>query len=432
MSPKVNRVRTVFSWAKVVANVPLGLIAGVVALVTVAQLTEQGGLAFLVAGAATLAVSTVGARQAMRSLVTHERARSAVAAILGIGTLAIATVFAWVVILSPLPASPPPDDTAALWDLPTGSRIAYGHTQAARPVSDTPVILLHGGPGSPDGDASAVAAAIAAAGFDVYFYHQLGAGHSSRLDDIDGYTVARHVADLEAMRGTIGADRIILVGASWGGQLAMNYLAAHPTRVEAVVVSSPNAIWAPAFTDDERLTPGGKVDQSAVIGDHLRFLAPHVLMGIIGPGGAHAVVPDDRADGAFEAMVADLDMWAGCPGRGSQSSDDDQAEPRRGFGFWVNAVTTRDSRQVPDPRPSLRDTSVPLLVLRGECDYLAWEVTREYRDTIPGAVLVPIDGAGHVIWDDQPQLYAELVGAFLRGEPLPREPFAGVAGPWAP
>ena len=59
-------------------------------------------------------------------------------------------------------------------------------------------------------------------------------------------------------------------------------------------------------------------------------------------------------------------------------------------------------------------------------------MTREYRDTVPGAVLVPIHGAGHVIWDDQPDAYAELVGTFLRGEPLPREPFVGEGNPWAP
>ena len=117
-------------------------------------------------------------------------------------------------------------------------------------------------------------------------------------------------------------------------------------------------------------------------------------------------------------LVAKQDRALGCP--------------QRGFGIWVNAVTTPDSRQVPDPRPALREIAVPLLVLRAECDYVAWKVTREYRDTIPGAVLVPIDGAGHVVWDDQPRLSAELVGAFLRGETHSRETIPGAADPWAP
>ncbi|MGW4962883.1 alpha/beta fold hydrolase [Nonomuraea sp. NPDC004186] len=57
---------------------------------------------------------------------------------------------------------------------------------------------------------------LAAAGFDVYAYDQLGAGRSTRLSDVTGYTVARHVADLEAIRRTIGADRIVIVGQRTG------------------------------------------------------------------------------------------------------------------------------------------------------------------------------------------------------------------------
>lgn len=416
---------------QVAGTVPLGLIAAVLTLVTVAQLTENQALSLGAAGGAAIGVTAVTSRQAMRTAVASGHTRTIIAIGIGIFAAAVGAMLAWAVILSPMPASAPPDDTAGYWDLPTGSRIAYRHTPADAQAGDTPVILLHGGPGSPDADAAEVAAAVAAGGFDVYYYHQLGAGRSSRLDGVEGYTVARHVADLEAIRVAIGAERVILVGASWGGQLAMSYVAAHPTRIERVVVSSPNSIWAPAFADNARLTPGGQDDQGAVIGNHTRFLIPHVLMGIVGPGAANAVVPDTQADGAFEGMVSDLDMWAGCPGRTAPDGSTEDAAGG-GFGFWVNAVTTRDSRTVDDPRPALRQADVPLLVLRAECDYLAWEVTREYRDVIPGALLVPINDAGHVVWDDQPDLYAALVTGFLREEELPLQPYAGDTDPWGP
>jgi pimeloyl-ACP methyl ester carboxylesterase len=77
--------------------------------------------------------------------------------------------------------------------------------------------------------ATALTVAVGAlAGFDVYAYDQIGAGRSARLADVKAYTVARHVADLEAIRTTIGAEKIVLIGNSWGGTLAANYLAAHP------------------------------------------------------------------------------------------------------------------------------------------------------------------------------------------------------------
>jgi proline iminopeptidase len=51
----------------------------------------------------------------------------------------------------------------------------------------------------------------------------LGGGLSSRSDDIEQYTVARHVADLDAIRLVIEAERVNLVGASWGASNACTY-----------------------------------------------------------------------------------------------------------------------------------------------------------------------------------------------------------------
>src|SRR4029453_13355713 len=52
----------------------------------------------------------------------------------------------------------------------------------------------------------------------------------------------------------IGADRLVLIGHSWGGQVAAAYLAAPPGYVAKVVFSSPGAL-APAVDDGS----GGRV-----------------------------------------------------------------------------------------------------------------------------------------------------------------------------
>ncbi|MER5325348.1 alpha/beta fold hydrolase [Streptosporangium roseum] len=80
-------------------------------------------------------------------------------------------------------------------------------------------------------------------------------------------------------------------------------------------------------------------------------------------------------------------------------------------------MTTRNARRVSGPRPVLRRLTTPVLVLRGTCDHLAAEVAREYPDVLPNAVLRTIDGAGHHIDHDQPELYRRLVTDFLRGDP---------------
>lgn len=108
------------------------------------------------------------------------------------------------------------------------------------------MIWLHGGPGYPAGMPGYGGApgipplnALTQEGFDVYYYDQLGGGLSTRLDNPSEYTVDRHVADLEAIRKEIGAEKVMLIGLSWGGVLAENYMLAHPGRVEKVVFESP-------------------------------------------------------------------------------------------------------------------------------------------------------------------------------------------------
>ena len=103
----------------------------------------------------------------------------------GATTLILASVAALTIFkpLAPpqrLPALPP---SAVYWELPTGSHTAVLHTPARGVPKATPLILLHGGPGAFGVTASGAAyyGTLARDGFDVYFYDQIGSGHSARL-----------------------------------------------------------------------------------------------------------------------------------------------------------------------------------------------------------------------------------------------------------
>ncbi|WP_214401862.1 alpha/beta fold hydrolase [Pseudonocardia lacus] len=419
--------RRVGGWVLVAVTVPVGAISAGTALLATAALTGHRLVAAAVAVAAAAAVGCLPARAgATRVADTPLRQRLTVIGAIGLSVL-VTVVLGGGLIYDDAPRPTRPDPTGArFWDLPDGSRIAYWRTPPVGQPHPTPVVLVHGGPGAPDGSTGPIAAALAGSGFDVYRYHQFGSGLSSRPADIGEYTVHRHVSDIEAIRVALGAERLVLVGGSWGGQLIANYLAAHPDRVDRAVLSSPAPIWAPAYSDDTRLTRAGRDDQRAVIAEHPRFAVAHVLLNAVGPGTAHALLPDDPMDGVFEAVVAGFDMRPGCPAGGAG----DHREHPAGLGFWANAMTVRDSRRTPDPRPALRETRTPVLILRGECDYQSWEVAREYRDVLPGAVLLPVDGAGHSIQTDRPDVHLAAVSAFLLDRPLPGQPHTSPEPPW--
>jgi pimeloyl-ACP methyl ester carboxylesterase len=78
------------------------------------------------------------------------------------------------------------------------------------------VVFLHGGPGIADlAGGAAYFGQLTGDGYDVFIYDRVGTGRSNRLQDPRGSAIAREVADLEAIRQQIRADRLVLIGHSW-------------------------------------------------------------------------------------------------------------------------------------------------------------------------------------------------------------------------
>ncbi|MEV7394611.1 MULTISPECIES: alpha/beta fold hydrolase [unclassified Streptomyces] len=340
-------------------------------------------------------------------------------AFLTVGLTAAVAVLAAVTVLRPMPttAAAPAPPGVRFWDLATGSRIAYVHAPATGKARATPVIFLHGGPGTPGEGVPTGGRELAADGFDVYSYDQLGAGRSTRLRDITGYTVARQVADLEAIRRTLGADRIILVGQSWGGSLTAQYLAAHGEHVAKAVFTSPGALWGRQFPGSEAGEPWNRLSPAERARLHRLNSAPRIIAASlllrINPGAAHALVGDREVDHWMHEVALQGKDSTSCEGAPPTTAHDNPQ------GFYSNQMTVKDFEQLPDPRPRLRTLRVPSLIMRGECDFIKPAVTAEYQHTLAGSELVTVKGAGHSISGERPGRYTALLRAFLLDEPLP-------------
>src|SRR5262245_51168706 len=100
----------------------------------------------------------------------------------------------------------------------------------------TPVVLLSGGPGL-NIDYMLPVAQFLPSGYRSIAYEQRGTGRS-RPQPFDPASLTVHtvVEDLEALRVRLQQDRLTLLGHSWGGMLAMAYAAAHPDRVDRLVL----------------------------------------------------------------------------------------------------------------------------------------------------------------------------------------------------
>ncbi|MEO7734492.1 MAG: alpha/beta fold hydrolase, partial [Kofleriaceae bacterium] len=79
----------------------------------------------------------------------------------------------------------------------------------------------------------------------VVFYDQRGNGRSGALKAGQPCLLADQLEDLEAVRAHLGADKIDLLGHSWGGFLVMAYAARHPEHIRHLVtVDSAAPKWS--------------------------------------------------------------------------------------------------------------------------------------------------------------------------------------------
>lgn len=402
------------------------VLVALIAFVGVAAVTSRAW-AFTAAGMATFVITLTGVGVlATRSLPggARRRARSC-------GLPAVIAIGIAVFVLSALlPTSDPRRPAAPVagqrtWML-DGSRIAYVKIAARGRSTRPPVVFLHGGPGVPDlrGDA-AYFGQLAHDGHDVYVYDQVGTGRSSRLPDPAGYSVGRDAADLEAIRQQIGARRMILIGHSYGAQLAAAYLADHPDRVSRAVFSSPGSI-DPARSGGD-LT--ARLDTAQKLATYALTLRPRVLLAYglvqVAPESAHRFVGDAEMDARFDRLYHATKSALHC-------HDHPPGPDLFGLGAYANAYPQSASApQTPDPRPALRSVDTPALVIKAACDYEPWSAGQDLLGAMRNARLVYLDHAGHNSYQERPRFYLNLVRAFLAGQALPAPIRPGGGAPFS-
>ncbi len=100
--------------------------------------------------------------------------------------------------------------------------------------SGTPLVVLHGGPGS--GCDPGIAGLFDPDRWRVILPDQRGAGRSEPVGGIENNATPLLLDDLELIRRHLGIERWFLHGGSWGVALALLYVRAHPERWSGILL----------------------------------------------------------------------------------------------------------------------------------------------------------------------------------------------------
>lgn len=298
------------------------------------------------------------------------------------------------------------------WTLKTGSRIGHTLLPGTGQKRPFPVIFLQGGPGGYISDRNiAILAPLTKLGYDVYLYDQVGSGHSARLNNLEEYTAVRHKQDLEEIVKQVGAEKVILIGQSWGAVLATLYLADNPEKVARLVLTGPGPIFPIRPETETEKAPDSlhlkeppyknrmaNQKTASLRSRAMEFFATELKV---------RLAPDAEADQFKTYLDNALNKAIVCDTANALPAD-------AGGGYYASVMTLQSLSVLPDIRAKLRNLPVPVLLLKGQCDNQKWGYAKEYLQLFPNATLKVISNAGHSISVEQPEVYQQHLLQFLQ------------------
>lgn len=251
----------------------------------------------------------------------------------------------------------------------------------------TPLLLINGGPGfdhrfhhlSPAWEQLARQR-------QVIFFDQPGTGQSWQVGLDDPITIEDVLDSIDAVRRATGAEKVALLGHSWGGYLALDYALRHPERVERIVlansiapkVSATAFLFGALFPDIAVQRRGLRAENPADVDKYSHLT---LAMSFYSPE------TRDRVLSALERPVA---------------------YNRRLEILWTEA----ESRDLTE---KLREIAVPVLILTGRFDAnvaprTAWLI----HELMAGSQYVVFEKSGHFPMIEEPDRFARVVDAFLK------------------
>jgi proline iminopeptidase len=278
-----------------------------------------------------------------------------------------------------------------------GTRI-YFDIEGAGLVTDGPAMrenpaafIIHGGPGGDHTGFKPGMSPLAGRMQLVYFDHR-GQGRSDRGDPAR-YTLDENVEDMEALRRYLGLDRIVSIGTSYGGMVAMAHAARYPHAVSHLVLIVTAAHGGFIARAQQIMRERGSAEQQRVCD-------------ILWAGGFNT---REELQHYYEAMgpmySRRYDAAAAAEGRARAMYEPEPLNRAFGPAGFLRSF---------DLRPELARIAAPTLILAGRHDWICPpEFSEEINALIPGSDLRIFERSSHSIRADEPQAMLDAISGFL-------------------
>lgn len=276
-------------------------------------------------------------------------------------------------------------DTELFFDVEGAALVVDGPRMREKPVA----FLIHGGPGVDHTGFKPTFSPLSQKMQLVYF-DQRGQGRSARGPK-ETYTLDNNVEDMEALRQYLGLDKIVVIGASYGGMVALTYASRYPDRVSHLIaiVTVPDSRFLQRA--QEILAERGTDEQKAI--------AQRLWDGNF--------EDEEQLRQYFKVM------------RSLYSLTYDPDFPQKS---WDRAILSIDAINIAfggflrtyDIRDQLPNITAPTLVIAGQHDWICPpEFSQDIADAIPNADLRIFENSGHAVRADEPDALLDAIAGFI-------------------
>lgn len=261
-----------------------------------------------------------------------------------------------------------------------------------------PLLLLHGGPGSTH-NYFEVLDALAETGRAVISYDQLGCGNSYVEGHPELWCQKTWDEELIQLRRHLGLDEVHLLGQSWGGMLAIEYLCDYaPEGITSVILSSTlssASLWA---HEQHRM---------------IRFLSEE----------DQKAIQEAEATGHFDSpaylAANDRFMLRHCAGEVTEDSPECLRRPKKSgseaylYGWGPNEYNPTGSLGNWEYTDKLDRITCPALIINGTNDLCTPLVAKTMYDRIPNAKWELFDGCRHMCFVEENKKYIQLLTRWM-------------------
>ena len=276
-----------------------------------------------------------------------------------------------------------------------GYRVWYRMVGGGGEDEGVPLMILHGGPGAPHNYLSNLAA-LASDQQRVIFYDQLGCGRSDKPDDTSLWRVERFVEELATVRRELGLDRVHILGQSWGGMLAIEYMLSQPQGVVSLILSNTTSSIPMWVAEANRLREQLPPEVNATLLRHEEA------------GTTDSAEYQEAMDVFYKRHVIRVPM----PDYAQYTMDNLSQ-----VYFYMNGPSEfhvigpiKDW----DRTDRLGEINVPTLIISGRYDESTPAINEILRRGIAGSEWVVLENSSHLSNVEEPELYMETVQAFLK------------------